>query len=368
MRTVDVLKKVLAGKRMSEASRDNYEGVFRSLGKMYDEFPSEHVEINEWLVSLGGYADTTVRLWFVLLRVACRYMEDNFDLPNPCKGLQTPRVRKKRRRYFRPVEIARILRACRGDYEFALVASLIDSTCRIGELAGLRVRDVGDGWLDVKGKTGEKRYRLDGRLCELLKRLGNSDTGTIFGLSSNCLSTKVIRICRRAGLTGGKLGPHTLRHSSASLVASETKNVMAVKALLQHDDISTSMLYIHDVDDELQKGISPLKLFAERFGGSGGMGEVEQLALTDGRPGAGCTALVPVQGEVVEDDSVVDEMALEMFPDVGQGVEIRPLLKSEDLELIRKGFLALAGGGEYNGDVSKARVLLKRMLRKVRTA
>jgi hypothetical protein len=43
MKTVEVLKEVLAGKRMSEASKDNYEDVFRSLGKMYEEFPSKSV-------------------------------------------------------------------------------------------------------------------------------------------------------------------------------------------------------------------------------------------------------------------------------------------------------------------------------------
>lgn len=357
MKTVDVLKKVIAGKRMSVASRDNYEDVFRSLGKKYDEFPTKPVEVNEWLVSLEGYADTTVRLWFSLLRVACRYMEDNYGSPNPCKGLNPPKVRKKRRRYFRPEEIARILQACRGEYELALVSTLIDSTCRIGELAKLKVKDVGDGWIDVKGKTGEKRYRLDGRICDVLKRLGDSDGGSIFRLSSNCLSTRVIRICRRAGLTGSKLGPHTLRHSSASLVASETKNVMAVKALLQHDDISTSMLYIHDVEDELQKGISPLALFSEKLESES---HFKQLPMSGGPDGNGETV------EVVGDGGVMDELVLEMFPEVGDGVVVRPLLKTEDLRLIRDGFLAMYDSGRYSKGSGKARELMKRMLRRVK--
>lgn len=357
MKTVDVLNKVIAGKRMSAASRDNYEDVFRSLNKMYEEFPTKPVEVNEWLVSLEGYADTTVRLWFSLLRVACKYMEDNFGLPNPCKGLEPPRVRKKRRRYFRPAEIARILQACRGEYELALVTTLIDSTCRIGELAELKVKDVGDGWIDVKGKTGEKRYRLDIRICDVLKKLGDGSNGRIFGLSSNCLSTKVIRICRRAGLTGSKLGPHTLRHSSASLVASETKNVMAVKALLQHDDINTSMIYIHDVEDELQKSISPLALFGEKLESESNFKQLPMSGGPDGNGGA---------TEVVDDGGVVDELVLEMFPEVGEGVEVRPLLRTEDLRLIRDGFLAMYDSRRYSKGVGKARELMKRVLRKVR--
>ena len=52
--------------------------------------------------------------------------------------------------------------------------------------------------------------------------------------------------------------------------------------------------------------------------------------------------------------------------DVADGVAVRPLLKTEDLMLIRKGFTEMAASGRYSIDVSKARELLKRMLRKVK--
>ena len=55
-----------------------------------------------------------------------------------------------------------------------------------------------------------------------------------------------------------------------------------------------------------------------------------------------------------------------MFPEIGEGVAIRPLLKTEDLMLIRKGFLELALSDRYSADVGKARLLMKRMLRKVK--
>jgi integrase len=358
VQTLDVLKRVIGGKRMSLASRDNYEAVFRSLNVMYAEFPTKQVEVNEWLVSLEDYADTTVRLWFTLLREACKYMEDNYGLNNPCKGLKAPKVRKHKRRYFSVEEIAKILKACRDEEELALVMTLIDSTCRVGELSGLKVRDVGDSWIDVKGKTGEKRYRLDSRICEVLHRLGEGRDDTIFNKTSEALSMRVIRICRRAGITGRKLGPHTLRHSSASMVARETKNVMAVKALLQHDRVDTSFIYIHDVEDELQKSISPLGLFASKIS------EEQQVKmLPGGRDGE-------VEGEFEEvsgdNGDAVDDLVLEMFPEVRKGVEIRPLLRTEDLELIRRGFLAIADNGKHDVDVDKARELMKRIMRRVK--
>jgi len=175
MKTLDVLKEVLAGKRMSESSKRNYEGVFSSLHKFSEEFPVKSVEVNKWLASLKGYSDQTVRLWFTILRNACEYMEANYELHNPCKGVDTPNVKKRKRRYFKAEEIVRIIQACGSELEYALIMTLVDSGCRIGGLSKLKGGDVGDSWLDVREKTGERRYRLDARLCEVLRRMAGDD-------------------------------------------------------------------------------------------------------------------------------------------------------------------------------------------------
>lgn len=354
MKTLEVLGKVLAGKRMSESSRSNFKAVFKSLSKVCDEFPSKAVEVNEWLVGLDRYADQTVRLWFTILRSACEYMEVNYEIVNACKGMKSPKVKKQRRRYHKANELAKIISACRSDLEGALIMTLVDSGCRVGGLAGLKGSDIGDGWIDVKEKTGERRYRLDIRLCQVLRRLAGDGEGSVFGRSSSALSMMVIRICKRAGLEGAKLGPHTIRHSSASLVADETKSALAVKALLQHDNIQTSMIYVHDVEEELQKRISPLKLMGDRVSGSGLLKQ-KQLP-------------VKASSDDVEvlDDEGFDEVAGDMFPEVSDGIMVHSRLRSDDLKLIREAFIELARKDRYGLKVGRARDLMKRMLRKVK--
>lgn len=356
MKTLDVLKEVLAGKRMSDSSRRNYKAVFDSLNKFSEEFPAKPIEVNKWMVGLEKYSDQTVRLWFTILRNASEYMEANYAMPNPCKGVDVPKVKKRQRRYFKAEEIVRILQACKGEKEYALIMTLVDSGCRIGGLARLKGGDIGDCCLNVNEKTGQRRYRLDARLCGVLKRLAGGNDNLVFGLSDKALSMRVIRICKRAGLTGEKLGPHTIRHTSASLVAAETKNVMAVKALLQHDNIQTSMVYIHDVEEEIQKGISPLQLVADRItdGELLKQKQLPEVTVLDGRD------------DEEENGDGVDDLLVEMFPEIGDGVEIRPLLKTADLMLIRKGFMEMTIRGRYSADVGKARELMKRMLRRVR--
>ena len=46
--------------------------------------------------------------------------------------------------------------------------------------------------------------------------------------------------------------------------------------------------------------------------------------------------------------------------------ESSTLLKTEDLMLIRKGFMEMAITEKYSGNVGRARELMKRMLRRVR--
>jgi hypothetical protein len=63
----------------------------------------------------------------------------------------------------------------------------------------------------------------------------------------------------------------------------------------------------------------------------------------------------------VEEDKC-DGLELEMFREVKDGVEVRPLLKSEDLRLIRDAFIVYSKGFGMGKSVE----LWKRILRKVK--
>jgi integrase len=350
MRTMEVLERVLKGRRLSQRSRENYELVFASLSVYSEEWPDSVGVAQEWLGSLTGFSDTTVALWYSLARSAGRYMQRVWKLDNPFELVERPTVLKKKRRYLKAQEVMSVIRACATDYERLLVMSLVDSTCRIGDLAGLRKDDIGDGYFLVKGKTGERKYRLDGWLCERVKGL-NLDGGLVFGgVSASGLSMRVMRIMRRAGLKGAKLGPHTLRHSGASLIAKETGSVLAVKAILQHDSIDSSMVYIHDTEEDALKRISPLELVG-RYGGGG----VKQLAMA--RPGD-----VASDVEVAVAPAGVDELEAGMFRVVPEGTKVHPLLRAEDLAVIREGLLLYS----QRYGLGQAVSLWRRMLRKVK--
>jgi len=359
MKTMEVLEIVLRGKRLGTCSKESYRCAFESLAKFSEEFPTNSGVINEWLASLENYSDQTVRLYFTLVRIGGEYMRKHYKIDNPCDLCEKVRVVRRKRRYFTPEELMGIIGACGSDFNRCLVLTLLDSGCRIGELAKLKRAAVGQDYLDVLGKTGERRYRLDSELCLRLKALANNDDDYVFGngtesLSAGALSLRVMRLCKKAGIKGKKLGPHSIRHSVGTLVAKYTRSDLAVKAILQHDNIATSMLYVHDAEDEIQKEISPLKL---ALGSYAEESETQVKMITE---------VAGEDGEFIEtEDVAVDDGLDELMSSPGAGVKVRPILKPEDIELLRCALIDYARG---NGNMSRSRCITfyNRMLRKVR--
>lgn len=379
MRTLEVMDRVLRGKRIKPATQRHYREALNSLARYSDDWPVSGVVINEWLASLDGFGDSTVKMWFDFVNSAGKYMKVTFKVDNPCEFAERPKVAKKRRRYFSAVELMRIIDVCVEVFDRLLILTLVDSTCRIGEIGadregvgGLYGKNVGDAWIDVMGKTGQRRYRLDASLCELMKAMAGGDDEPVFRdrggkvASVDALQHRVRSMIKKGGITGSKLGPHTLRHSGASLVAQETGSALAVKALLQHDNIDTSMEYIHDAEDVIQQRISPLRLVSEKvFGVGNGKIGFEPKQLTMGSKSVEENVVEVVNVECEEVEGVVD-LVDELFPEIGDGVAVRSVFKTEDLRLLRRIFMSYARYNEHNNDVMRCRELLRRMLRLVK--
>ena len=68
----------------------------------------------------------------------------------------------------------------------------------------------------------------------------------------------VKRYAKKAGINKD-ISPHTLRHTFATDLLRETKNIRLVQKALGHSDISTTMVYTHIVDEELEGALKNLR-------------------------------------------------------------------------------------------------------------
>lgn len=72
-------------------------------------------------------------------------------------------------------------------------------------------------------------------------------------LDTRYLRSIVKRYAERAEISEWeKVSPHTLRHTFATDLYRETKNIRLVQKALGHSDLSTTMIYTHIVDEELE--------------------------------------------------------------------------------------------------------------------
>lgn len=388
MKANDVLEKVLKGKRLAPNSAKWYRSCFRSWCKYSEDFPTEGWQVNEWVAQLEGWNDVTILKHWKLLKAANNYMikisgRDEYGrakFPDAFLDCETPKVQHKRRRYFSPDELYKVVKACQTREERCLILTLIDSGARISEVTWLKYEDIGEGFFNVKGgygrsKTGERRYRLDKNLCNELRQLSGGFGKVVFKRvngepynDASDLSHKCRKIFIRAGLTGKKLGAHTLRHSVGTMIAKVTGSDLAVKAVLQHDKVETSHLYMHEVEDYLADKVSPLQMLGGMYGHDENTVS-EQLMLTDGSEKAevmGSDVAVAVK-EVDEFGMTIIEQDLvsDMFIEVPEDVSIRPMLKTKDLKLIRDITVEFTRVNPNDSRTYAMQELLKRMLRKV---
>ncbi len=124
------------------------------------------------------------------------------------------------------------------------------STCRLmirdGKGGKDRVVWFSDDLRDLVARWVERRPASDWLLCT---RHGGQ-------LSTRYLRELVKRKAIGAGIAeADRVTPHVLRHSFATDLLSETKNIRLVQKALGHANLATTMIYTHVADEELERAL-----------------------------------------------------------------------------------------------------------------
>ena len=165
----------------------------------------------------------------------------------------------------------------------ALLELLYATGMRVSELVSLpaRVLDQEGRFLIVRGKGNKERlvYLNDACLDALqrYKKVRTSlpnlvDRDALFvskrtgkRLSARRIEQIVARCLQSAGLSGRGFSPHKLRHTAATLMYQGGVDMLALKEILGHENVSTTQIYTHINREQLKKAVAASPLATQKY-------------------------------------------------------------------------------------------------------
>ena len=277
MNTKEFAKKFIESreaKECAEATMDCYKWTMKMLVRSYpEELPVTPEEVRRVLDEGGDLSATSKNTILDRLRVAWNWASrEGLVDSNPAKLVEKVLERNKVVRFLEEEEVARLLAAAEANNrDYAILAVLLDTGIRVGELQGMKKADLGDTGLRVRGKTGERIVPVSPGVAELIKVQGD-ERGMWIGhqgeLTRSGLQQIVRRLMRAAGLGNReKIGPHTLRHTFGVLYIMNGGDLPSLQRIMGHTKVETTMKYLvlsNQMIRDQHRMHSPMSILAKR--------------------------------------------------------------------------------------------------------
>lgn len=212
----------------------------------------------------------------VAIRQFFKYLSDNRNIidNNPMKVLDSPKTNKVLPKYLTLDQSVDLLNAVDGknkERDYAILTLFLNCGLRLSELVRLNYTDIrSDGSMIVTGKGNKQRIVYLNSACEkAIERYmrvrpvdGVEDKNALF-LSSRLkrISPKTVQylvknFLDKAGIGNLGLSTHKLRHTAATLMYQYgDADVLVLKDILGHENLSTTEIYTHIVDEQRKKAI-----------------------------------------------------------------------------------------------------------------
>lgn len=161
-----------------------------------------------------------------------------------------------------------------GMRDLAILELLYASGLRVSELCQLKIKDVSNGLIKVKGKGNKERIvpygkKADQRVKVYISQYRSTpDLNAFLFVSRNKRVLDRIAVWQRVKVYAKKAGiikeisPHTFRHSFATHLLENGADLRIIQELLGHESIATTDRYTHISQNKLQKAF---KSFHPRF-------------------------------------------------------------------------------------------------------
>lgn len=213
---------------------------------------------------------STLRTFFKYLSVKTKQIPEN-----PMQELESPKNKKSLPKYLTLEDSLKLLESVDGrnkERDYAILTVFLNCGLRLSELCSLNYSDIkSDHTVSITGKGNKERKIYLNDMCveainEYMKVRpvdGVKDKKALF-LSGrkNRISPKTVqhiveKFLEKSGLGGQGYSTHKLRHTAATLMYQHGKvDVLMLKNILGHENLSTTEIYTHIIDSQIEDAIS----------------------------------------------------------------------------------------------------------------
>lgn len=223
---------------------------------------------------------SSLRGFFKYMSVKTKQLEEN-----PMEELETPKSKKALPKYLTLDESVDLLNCIDGKFkerDYCIIVFFLNCGLRLSELVGLNYNDIrSDNTMTVTGKGNKERKIYLNDMCidaykEYMKVRPVDDVKDKYALFLSArrqrISPKTVQyivktFIDKAGLGGKGLSTHKLRHTAATLMYQQGKvDVLLIKEILGHENLATTEIYTHIVDDQIKGAVdaNPLNKLSKK--------------------------------------------------------------------------------------------------------
>ena len=223
----------------------------------------------------------SMRAFFKYLHIKLKIIENDYSIE-----LDKPKIGKRKPKYMNLDEANKLLTKVNSrNYErdFLIITLFLNCGMRLAELCSISIKDIKDDTIRIIGKGNKERtvYLNEACLSAINKYIivrNNIVIEKKLTEDALIISERGKRIARRtvqeviekqlkeAGLDDKGYSTHKLRHTSATLMYKYGDvDILVLKEILGHENISTTQIYTHTDNDMLRAAVkvNPLNIASE---------------------------------------------------------------------------------------------------------
>lgn len=222
------------------------------------------------------YSNKTISRHLSSLRSFFKYLlKENIIDNNPTLLMSSPKKEQRLPNFINEVDLEKLfsipdINDALGDRDELILRMFYATGIRLSELSNIKVSDIDfyNRRIKIFGKGNKERYVLYGNNCHkslerYLKngrlKLLKDTTDYLFlnskgeKLSGGGIEYIINKIVKKSGVTNNHITPHVFRHTFATSMLNEGSDLVTVKELLGHSNLSTTSIYTHVSNEHLRR-------------------------------------------------------------------------------------------------------------------